>query len=268
MNYRLALLVLIAVRCWGQTATTGTGKAETAGSCSPAVTGNNNQFTLTCPGVSKEDLNALLRQNQGNVKVTLAKIEECNQGIRNLGEQQARRFDEQAIRLTAIMDALEGSNFSPQKLLAKYPLGYVIFDVDYRNDIFPYRSEAFLNKFDLDWSAVRVEPIPCPTPGPSCQPNEIALTLPNAGLKNRPKLYTNLAMAGPKKVGLLQGGTIINDLMIQAEILAVRDDGIVFVIGLRELKAWKWPFPKPGTGNAPRASATSIPENKPKPPSD
>lgn len=263
MRYSLALLILAAVPCWCQTSTTG--KAETTGSCSPAVSGSNNKFTLNCPGVSKEDLNALVRQNQGNVKVTLAKMEECKQEVINLGVQQTKRFDEQAVRLTAIADALEGLNLTPQKLLARYPLGYVIFDVDYRNDVFPYRSEAFLNKFDLDWSAVHVEPIPCPTPGPTCQPDEIALTLPDAGLKNQPKKYTNLAMAGPRKVGLLQGGTIVNNLMIQAEILAVRADGIVFVIGLREL-VWNWPFPKPGTANP--ASATSIPENKLKPQSN
>ena len=31
-----------------------TGKAETSGACSPAVTGNNNQFTITCQGIPEK----------------------------------------------------------------------------------------------------------------------------------------------------------------------------------------------------------------------
>ena len=52
MRYALVLWLLTVVPSWGQT--NATGKAETQGPCSPAVTGSNNQFTINCQGISKE----------------------------------------------------------------------------------------------------------------------------------------------------------------------------------------------------------------------
>src|SRR5580658_1572118 len=37
------------------------GNAETTGSCSPAVTGNSNQITVTCNGLSKEKADDMVR---------------------------------------------------------------------------------------------------------------------------------------------------------------------------------------------------------------
>jgi hypothetical protein len=47
----LAVLVMIAFPCRAQTTT---GIAETTGACSPAVSGNNNQLTINCQDVSKD----------------------------------------------------------------------------------------------------------------------------------------------------------------------------------------------------------------------
>jgi len=47
----LSVLVMIAFPCRAQTTT---GKAETTGACSPAVSGNNNQVTINCQDVSKD----------------------------------------------------------------------------------------------------------------------------------------------------------------------------------------------------------------------
>jgi len=47
----LSVLVLIAFPCSAQTTT---GKAETTGACSPAVSGNNNQVSINCQDVSKD----------------------------------------------------------------------------------------------------------------------------------------------------------------------------------------------------------------------
>src|ERR1700675_1441415 len=54
----LCALVLSAVPCSSQQTTTG--PATTAGPCSPAVSGNNNQFTIECQGISRQQANKIL----------------------------------------------------------------------------------------------------------------------------------------------------------------------------------------------------------------
>ncbi len=44
---------------------TNTGNAQASGSCSPAVTGSNNHFTLSCGGISKEKAEELVRLMNG-----------------------------------------------------------------------------------------------------------------------------------------------------------------------------------------------------------
>lgn len=51
-------LFLAAASCFAQT--NKTGDAKTSGTCSPAVTGNNNQFKITCDGISPEQGKQLL----------------------------------------------------------------------------------------------------------------------------------------------------------------------------------------------------------------
>jgi hypothetical protein len=88
MKYGLILLTLIATPCWSQT--TATGQAETKGPCSPAVTGNNNQFEITCEGISKEQgaeflkiLNKISR-NQLDPKAVMDKLDEIQRGIQDI----------------------------------------------------------------------------------------------------------------------------------------------------------------------------------------
>jgi hypothetical protein len=50
------LFIAVAVCCSGQT----TGTADTKGACSPANTGNNNTFNMTC-GIGKEQGMELLK---------------------------------------------------------------------------------------------------------------------------------------------------------------------------------------------------------------
>jgi hypothetical protein len=79
MRCGLILSLLIAITCWSQTTTTG--KAETSGICSPAVTGNKNTFAITC-GIDKkqgqkmlEILNKILA-NQLDPNAVMRKLEE------------------------------------------------------------------------------------------------------------------------------------------------------------------------------------------------
>ena len=80
MRYHLLLLLLVAIPCLGQT--NSTGNAETKGTCSPAVSGSNNQFIINCSGVSKQQgqkmldiLNKILA-NQLDTKDVMAKLDE------------------------------------------------------------------------------------------------------------------------------------------------------------------------------------------------
>jgi hypothetical protein len=89
VKYTLILFALLfSTLCRAQTTTTG--KAETSGPCSPAVTGNSNQFRIDCPGISKEQgqmmldiLNKILKDQLDPQKVMM-KLDEIQNGIRQL----------------------------------------------------------------------------------------------------------------------------------------------------------------------------------------
>jgi hypothetical protein len=81
------ILLLIALPCWGQTTTTG--KAESAGACSPAVSGNNNTFTIKC-GIDKKQgqkmldiLNKILA-NQIDPDAVMRKLDEIKKDVEQL----------------------------------------------------------------------------------------------------------------------------------------------------------------------------------------
>lgn len=116
----------------------------------------------------------------------------------------------------------QASNLTPEKLLAKYPLGYVIFDLDYENRVTPYDSKTILDNYELDWSVVRF------TKNTATQ---VEIRLPDAKLKNGGAALTNAVTGGIKRVGNL-GGFGIGDLLVWGEILAIRENGIVFLVGL------------------------------------
>src|SRR5260370_27146501 len=84
-------LMLVALPCGSQD--TKTGAAETSGTCSPAVTGNNNQFTINCRGLSKEQgdkmisiLNKIV-ENQLDPEKVMVRLEEMQ---KSLGELAAK----------------------------------------------------------------------------------------------------------------------------------------------------------------------------------
>lgn len=115
----------------------------------------------------------------------------------------------------------QADNLTPQKLLAKYPLGYVIFDLDYENRVIPYDSKTVMANYELDWSVVRF------TKNTS---TEVEIRLPDARLKNGNAALTNAVTGGVKRVGNL-GGFGIGGLMVWGEILAIRKNGIIFLVG-------------------------------------
>ena len=91
MRYGLILSLLVALPCWGQTTTTG--KAESTGPCSPAVTGNENMFTINC-GIGRAQGQKLLNilnkilANQLDPNVVMTKLDEIHNDIRHIRSHQ------------------------------------------------------------------------------------------------------------------------------------------------------------------------------------
>jgi len=84
VRYKLILALFVAIPCWSQTTTTG--KAETKGPCSPAVTGSNDTFTIDC-GIDKKQgqkmldiLNKILA-NQLDPEAVMAKLDEILKAV-------------------------------------------------------------------------------------------------------------------------------------------------------------------------------------------
>ncbi len=93
-----SLLVLLASLCAplaGQI-TPSSGAAQTKGVCSPAVTGNNNTFNITCTGIREKlgsqlvDLLNRVAKNQLDAETILSKLDVCleKQAARHLSDWQ------------------------------------------------------------------------------------------------------------------------------------------------------------------------------------
>jgi hypothetical protein len=131
------------------------------------------------------------------------------------------KIEELRTEIRSLLEPL-GDNVSRQKLLAKYPLGYVIFDVDYKNSVFPYESQAVLDKYEFDWSVVKFT---------QNTRGQIALRFPNVGEKGKKSLADNIFFQGERRVGQFPAGSVFGDVFMRGEILAFRQNGVVFLVG-------------------------------------
>ena len=87
------------------------GSADTSGPCSPAVTGNNNEFKITCQGIGdaqgKELLQILNRisKQQLDPKLVMQKLDEIEKGVSDIKTGMAKKEEEaveaERIRRTA-----------------------------------------------------------------------------------------------------------------------------------------------------------------------
>jgi hypothetical protein len=88
LKYGLILILFVAIPCWSQTTTTG--KAETKGPCSPAVTGSNNQFTINCQGITKKQGEQFLKilnkiaQSQLDPNEVMKKLDDIQESVDQL----------------------------------------------------------------------------------------------------------------------------------------------------------------------------------------
>jgi len=114
---------------------------------------------------------------------------------------------------------------TPQSLVEKYPLGYVVFDVDHTSTVFPYESKG-LDNWEFDWSTVRIVQ----------DDKHIGFTLPNIRSRGSAnwQIVNNQIGGVDKKVGpIFRGQRIWGDRVValRGEILAIRQNGIVLLLG-------------------------------------
>ena len=92
-----------------------TGPAATRGACSPATTGNNNSFTISC-GIGKEQgekliaiLNKIL-SNQIDPSAVMSKLDDIQKGVEDIKQNTARRrlSAQEKQRLTEALSPMAG----------------------------------------------------------------------------------------------------------------------------------------------------------------
>ena len=190
----------------------------TSGACSPIAPGNSGTITINCQGIPRKlgtKIVTLLNKNQDSAKDALAKMDRCVHSIEDIGA----KFEELREQINRL-----GDTASPKNPLAKYPLGYVIFEVGYTEGVFPYQSGG-LEDYKIDWSSVQLL---------ENTDDHMAIKFPNFSSKERNiEVWDNFAVTD-KKVGSRFSGIAVNGVLFSGEILALRNDGVVFVIGLKQ----------------------------------
>jgi hypothetical protein len=144
-----------------------------------------------------------------------------NNNIVTIGDPKiAAKLDE----ITRLLKA-QGGRTAPEKLLAKYPLGYIIFDIEHENAVFPYRTHAFDN-WGFDFTNVKVI---------NSMADRVTIQMPDiypkAG-RSGPRIISPM-ITTPKKVGPFSVRYIFSDrdIALTGEVLAVKDGSMVFILG-------------------------------------
>jgi hypothetical protein len=128
------------------------------------------------------------------------------------------RLDE----ITRLLKA-QGDRIVPKTLLAKYPLGYVIFYVDYSDSVFPYTTQA-LDRWEFNWSVVKLM---------QNIPGKFRIVLPDMKSKGSSTwLMTGNILRIPATVGPFPRDIFSDHVIVmKGEILAIGEKGTVFLIG-------------------------------------
>jgi hypothetical protein len=142
------------------------------------------------------------------------------------------RDDPQAKELIKKLDKVLKSqeDLTPEKLLLKYPLGYVIFDATYQNAVFPYQTRGEVEKWHVKWSSFKY----------NMTDDSVYFQMPDFTYMedNRNGVaFWNNTIKCKKVVGSLCGGAFfaMENVQMSGEILAVRTDGVVFLFGFKRI---------------------------------
>ena len=142
------------------------------------------------------------------------------------------RNDPQAKELIKKLDKVLKSQeeLTPEKLLLRYPLGYVIFDANYQNAVFPYQTRGEVDKWHVNWSRFKYV----------MTDDSVYFQMPDftytADGRNGVAFWNNTIKC-KKVVGSLCGGAFfaMEKVQMSGDILAVRPDGVVFLFGFKNI---------------------------------
>ena len=99
-----------------------------------------------------------------------------------------------------------------------------IFELD-ENVVIPYETLSVLGEYQFDWTVVKVI---------QNTKDRIAIRLPDARRKDGSLAISEAMTGGKKQVGEL-GGVSLDDLIVWGEILAIRENGVVFLVGFEKM---------------------------------
>jgi len=128
-------------------------------------------------------------------------------------------------KLDAIEKLLKAQG-GEDKLLKKYPLGYVVFDVDFvTNAVTPLEARKGLEAYQYDFRPVRIT---------QNTADRIAIRLPDL-IKDKKLVLTGGETGGWKRVGNL-GGYLAEDkngvgVQVWGEILTIKGSEVTFLVG-------------------------------------
>lgn len=188
--------------------------ATTSAPCSPIAPDNTGTITIKCPGMPKEQWQTLLsilnkiQANQVNPDLVMSRLDQ-------LIETQAE--------LKKLIDSL-GDSVKPETLLAKYPLGYMIFEVGYTEQVFPYQT-AGLADITIDWNTARVT---------NLSNDQVSLRYPDIKVKQSNNIFSGNFTGVDKRMkpGPLVSWTL-DKFTVVSELLSVKNEGIVLLVGVK-----------------------------------
>ena len=122
---------------------------------------------------------------------------------------------------------LKRQHLTPEKLLRKYPIGYVIFVANYENAVFPYQTRGDLEKWNIAWNTFEYT---------QDNKGDIHLQLPEISYRRTPDggtmHFVSNTFVCPEKVGAVCARIHNLDVAMDAEILDITPNGVVFILGL------------------------------------
>jgi len=130
-----------------------------------------------------------------------------------------------------LIKAQQGDHADAKQLLQRYPLGYMIYDIDYTNGVLPYKNEVF-NAFDIDWTTAQIKEV---------GKDKVSIGTPNITGKGKYSgmRFININTTATKKVGPFDSVKYLfayDDIGLGGEILAISSKGVVVVLGFSKVK--------------------------------
>lgn len=111
---------------------------------------------------------------------------------------------------------------TPTNLLEKYPLGYIIFDVDRQSGVFPYETKYLMKDWSVDWNGVHLT---------DTGNGNITLIVPRIENKIHDIVIGEMDVTIQKKAGFKAYLFSTPTFEVPIEILAVTKSGAVVLIG-------------------------------------